>query len=118
LWQPLDRLGVALKMKSGDTGPVSASHPSTVLITTPESTDSLLTRAPRLLATLDAVVLDEIHLFDGGPRAGTISVVCCDASSMSSAIDRKRWAPPNLSSSTALLSRPLYRTRPAWRRAT
>ena len=43
-----------------------------LLITTPESTDSLLTRSPRLLAALQAVVLDEIHLFDGGVRGD-----CC-----------------------------------------
>lgn len=65
---PLAQLEVALGMKSGDTGPVSASRPPTVLITTPESTDSLLTREPRLLASLRAIVLDEIHLFDGGVR--------------------------------------------------
>ena len=61
-------LGVTLGMKSGDTGPVSASRPPTVLITTPESTDSLLTRGPRLFAPLRAIVLDEVHLFDGGVR--------------------------------------------------
>jgi ATP-dependent Lhr-like helicase len=65
---PLAQLQVTLGMKSGDTGPVSASRPPTVLITTPESTDSLLTREPRLLAGLQAMVLDEIHLFDGGVR--------------------------------------------------
>ncbi len=65
---PLESLGVALSMKSGDTGPVSVGQPPTVLITTPESTDSLLTRAPRLFTTLRALVLDEIHLFDNSPR--------------------------------------------------
>ena len=69
---PLERLGVSVAMKSGDTGPVSVSKPPTLLITTPESTDSLLTRAPRLLAPLRAVVLDEIHLFDNGPRGDHI----------------------------------------------
>ncbi len=64
----LEHLGVALSMKSGDTGPVSTRQPPTVLITTPESTDSLLTRAPRLFAPLRAIVLDEIHLFDNSPR--------------------------------------------------
>ena len=64
----LDLLHVSLSMKSGDTGPVSTANPPTVLITTPESTDSLLTRAPRLFVTLRAVVLDEIHLFDHSPR--------------------------------------------------
>lgn len=65
---PLAQVQVTLGIKSGDTGPVSASRPPTVLITTPESTDSLLTREPRLLAGLQAVALDEIHLFDGGVR--------------------------------------------------
>ncbi len=68
LASPLAQLEVTLGMKSGDTGPVPVSRPPTVLITTPESTDSLLTREPRLLASLRAIVLDEIHLFDGGVR--------------------------------------------------
>lgn len=65
---PLETLQVSLAMKSGDTGPVSTERPPTLLITTPESTDSLLTRAPRLFATLRALVMDEIHLFDNSPR--------------------------------------------------
>ncbi len=68
LVHPLALLQVTLSMKSGDTGPVSSANPPTVLITTPESTDSLLTRAPRLFTTLRAIVLDEIHLFDHSPR--------------------------------------------------
>ena len=68
LRRPLEDLAIPFAMKSGDTGPVSTSHPPAVLITTPESTDSLLTRAPRLFAPLRAIVLDEIHLFDDGPR--------------------------------------------------
>ena len=65
---PLERLGVSAGMKSGDTGPVSREAPPALLVTTPESLDSLLTRAPRVLATLRAVVLDEIHLVDDDPR--------------------------------------------------
>lgn len=65
---PLERLGVPLGMKSGDTGPVSSSVPPALLVTTPESLDSLLTRSPRVLATLRALVLDEIHLIDDTPR--------------------------------------------------
>jgi ATP-dependent Lhr-like helicase len=68
LVRPLADLRVTLALKSGDTGPVPSRRPPAVLITTPESTDSLLTRAPRLVATLRAVVLDEIHLFDATPR--------------------------------------------------
>lgn len=65
---PLRALGVSVAMKSGDTGPLSARRPPTVLFTTPESTDSLLTRAPRLFRTVEGVVLDEIHLFYDSPR--------------------------------------------------
>ena len=65
---PLEQLDIPFGMKSGDTGPVSTTHPPALLITTPESTDSLLTRAPRLLTDLRAIVLDEIHLLDGGQR--------------------------------------------------
>ena len=65
---PLAQLGVSLAMKSGDTGPVSSRTAPRVLVTTPESLDALLTRAPRIFTTLRALVLDEIHLFDDGPR--------------------------------------------------
>lgn len=68
LRRPLQSLSVSLGQKSGDTGPVSISRPPTVLITTPESTDSLLTRAPQLFIPLKAIVLDEIHLFDRSVR--------------------------------------------------
>ena len=68
LLPPLSDLGISLMMKSGDTGPVPVQQPPTVLITTPESLDSLLTRAPRLFGSVQAIVLDEIHLFDATPR--------------------------------------------------
>jgi len=59
---------IPVGMKTGDTGPVAVQRPPAILITTPESTDSLLTRAPRLFRQLQAIVLDEIHLFDNSPR--------------------------------------------------
>ncbi|MBA3532217.1 MAG: DEAD/DEAH box helicase [Ardenticatenales bacterium] len=65
---PCKEMRVRLAMKSGDTGPLSSRNPPTILLTTPESTDSLLTRVPRLFVYLRAVVLDEIHLFDGSVR--------------------------------------------------
>ena len=53
-------------MKTGDVA-MAAQTPA-LLLTTPESTDSLLTRSPRLFTELQAIVVDEIHLFDGTPR--------------------------------------------------
>ncbi len=58
--------GITVGMKTGDVA-LSARVPA-ILITTPESTDSLLTRSPRLFTELQAIVLDEIHLFDGTAR--------------------------------------------------
>jgi len=60
--------GIVVGMKTGDVGPVAAQRPPAILLITPESTDSLLTRAPRLFRQLQAIVLDEIHLFDNSPR--------------------------------------------------
>ncbi|HRQ39302.1 MAG TPA: DEAD/DEAH box helicase [Chloroflexota bacterium] len=61
---------VTIGMKTGD---VTLPQPlPAILITTPESTDSLLTRAPKTVASLQAIVLDEIHLFDNTPRGDHI----------------------------------------------
>ncbi len=57
---------VRLAMKTGDVWGWRTT-PS-LLITTPESADSLLTRNPRLFITLQAIIIDEIHLFDNTPR--------------------------------------------------
>ncbi|MCA9930508.1 MAG: DEAD/DEAH box helicase, partial [Anaerolineales bacterium] len=63
---------ITLRMKTGDTGPVDAVNPPAILVTTPESTDALLARSPRLFIHLQAVVLDEVHLFDNTPRGDHI----------------------------------------------
>lgn len=59
---------ITVSQKTGDTPAFSARRASDILITTPESTDSLLCRIPRLFSTLQAIVIDEIHLFDNTPR--------------------------------------------------
>jgi len=65
---PCEKLTIPLAMRSGDTPYLSVKTEPKLMITTPESTDSLLTRNPRLFTKLRAIVLDEIHLFDHGPR--------------------------------------------------
>jgi len=64
--------GVTIAMKTGDTGPVGIQRPPSFLLTTPESVDSLLTRSPRLFSSLQAIILDEIHVFDNTPRGDHI----------------------------------------------
>jgi ATP-dependent Lhr-like helicase len=68
LLSPFESLGLSLAMKSGDVPFLSLSEQPSVLITTPESTDSLLARVPRLFTELSAIVLDDIHFFDLGVR--------------------------------------------------
>lgn len=62
----LAETAVTMAMKTGDT--TLPQQMPAILLTTPESTDSLLTRAPRLFLGLQMIVLDEIHLFDNTPR--------------------------------------------------
>jgi ATP-dependent Lhr-like helicase len=59
---------VTLALKTGDTGPIKTGQEPAILLTTPESTDALLTRNPKLFGHLQAIILDEIHLFDNTPR--------------------------------------------------
>jgi len=65
---PLDAMRLPLSVKTRDQNTFRPDRPSPLLITTPESLDSLLTSHARLLANLRGVVLDELHLFDGTPR--------------------------------------------------
>ena len=62
----LAQTDVTIGMKTGDT--ILPSQMPTILLTTPESTDSLLTRSPKTFLGLQMIVLDEIHLFDNTPR--------------------------------------------------
>ena len=72
---PLAALGLRLDRRTSDHRAEAARVPQThVLLTTPESFDSLLCRGRRrrpdghALAGVVAVVLDEVHLLHGGPR--------------------------------------------------
>jgi ATP-dependent Lhr-like helicase len=72
LFPALDHLGMSLVRRTGDHPAVIKDAPA-VLLTTPESFDSMLCRARgsdgrHPLAFVDAVVLDEIHLLHGTPR--------------------------------------------------
>ena len=76
LHAPLQGLDLALKRRTGDHHD-SLSSPPNVLLTTPESFDSLMCRGRdnrlgHALAHVIAVVLDEIHLLHGSPRGEQI----------------------------------------------
>ncbi len=67
LCHPLDQLRINLGRKTADHGLLD-DNDVRVLITTPESVESLLSFRREALERLQVVVLDEIHLLDGSPR--------------------------------------------------
>ncbi|MBN2472309.1 MAG: DEAD/DEAH box helicase [Anaerolineae bacterium] len=72
---PLSALRIAFAVKTRDFNTFNADQPPALLITTPESLDSLLAGRARLFADLRAVVVDEIHLFDGTVRGDQLRVL-------------------------------------------
>ena len=74
LEQPLESLGLRLGVKTRDSAFRTAAPPD-MLITTPESADALLASAAPIFAGLRALVIDELHLFDGTPRGDQMRAV-------------------------------------------
>ncbi len=72
---PLEALRLPLSVKTRDQNTFRPDRPSPLLITTPESLDSLLTSHARVLANVRGVILDELHLFDGTPRGDHLRVL-------------------------------------------
>jgi ATP-dependent helicase Lhr and Lhr-like helicase len=75
LAQPLEKLAVGMRVKTGDEPALNANRPPELLLTTPESLDSLLANAPRLLKDVRAVVLDELHIFDNTVRGDQLRIL-------------------------------------------
>src|SRR5919202_2745210 len=72
---PLRSLGISLGVKTHDLSTFRAARPADVLITTPESADSLLAADAKLMANVRAIVVDEVHLLDGTPRGDQVRVI-------------------------------------------
>ncbi|MGB7054658.1 MAG: DEAD/DEAH box helicase [bacterium] len=75
LLQPVSYINIAIGVKTGDRPQLTAKNVPNVLLTTPESFDSLLTRRPKLFLELKAVILDEIHLLDNTPRGDQLRIL-------------------------------------------
>ncbi len=73
--QPLEQLAIAMQIKTGDEPALKSNRPPQLLLTTPESLDSLLANRPRMLKDVGAVVLDEIHLLDNTARGDQLRVL-------------------------------------------
>jgi ATP-dependent Lhr-like helicase len=75
LRQPLEQLAISMQIKTGDEPALKSHHPPQLLLTTPESLDSLLANRPRMLKDVCAVVLDEIHLLDNTARGDQLRIL-------------------------------------------
>ena len=75
LQQPLEKLALSVQVKTGDDAALNAARPPALLITTPESFDSLLTNHPRMLKDIRAVVIDELHIFDSTVRGDQLRIL-------------------------------------------
>ncbi len=64
---PCKEAGIVLRRKTSDH-PLPEGMSVNFLITTPESTESLLTFNRNRLEDLRAILIDEVHLLDGSPR--------------------------------------------------
>ena len=72
---PLESVGLSLSVRTGDRPELRTTRPENVLLTTPESLDSLLCRYPRIWKDTRAVILDEIHLLDNTYRGDQLRIL-------------------------------------------
>jgi ATP-dependent Lhr-like helicase len=73
--QPLTKLALSLAIKTGDEPALKQNRLPDVLLTTPESFDSLLANHPRVLKDVRAVVLDELHLYEDTARGDQLCIL-------------------------------------------
>src|SRR5262249_20176871 len=72
---PLEKLAVRMQVKTGDEPTLNSNRPPELLLTTPESFDSLLANRPRMAKDIGAVVIDELHIFDGSVRGDQLRIL-------------------------------------------
>jgi len=72
---PLSEMGISTKLKHGDKPYISENNKCNVLITTPESLDSLICRRHDIFQYLQAIIIDEIHLLDNTFRGDHLRVL-------------------------------------------
>ncbi|MBI0583214.1 MAG: DEAD/DEAH box helicase, partial [Methanomassiliicoccus sp.] len=82
--QMLRPLGVRAALRSGDRKELDRDNPQDVLVTTPESLDSLLSHAPETVRGVRAIVLDELHMVDGTYRGDQLRVLLRRIASLAS----------------------------------
>jgi len=72
---PFSELGLSVAIKTGDRPQFDSTRPQAVLLTTPESLDSIICRHADILSGVNFVVLDEIHLIDRTYRGDQLRIL-------------------------------------------
>lgn len=70
---PLEKMGLRVGRRTGEHREISGTKPPHLVVTTPESLDSILTRNPTLLKQARFIVLDEVHILDKTPRGDQLT---------------------------------------------
>src|SRR5690606_11301324 len=65
---PIQTCRLQIDLKTGDSPTLNLKEPAQVLITTPESLDSMLSRRPQILQNVSAMMIDELHMMDNIAR--------------------------------------------------
>ncbi|MBQ8037917.1 MAG: DEAD/DEAH box helicase, partial [Proteobacteria bacterium] len=68
LQQPVSNIGLELALRTGDNPNYKVANPPHIVITTPESLDSLISRKPASFLYLESIIIDEIHLIHANGR--------------------------------------------------
>lgn len=75
IYEPLLSIAIKAEKKTGDSPYLNWKKPPDILITTPESLDSMICRHPHELNSVRAVVIDELHILDGNYRGDQLRVL-------------------------------------------
>ncbi len=81
---PLEKMGLRVGRRTGDHREISGRRPPHMVVTTPESLDSILTRTPELLKGVRFMVLDEVHMLDKTPRGDQLACLVSRVARISS----------------------------------
>lgn len=66
--QQIEDMGLSIAIRTGEIRQFKPNNPQDIIITTPESLDSMLCRNQKIIRNLEYVVLDELHLLHGSYR--------------------------------------------------
>ncbi len=75
LYPPLDRLRLRIGIRHGDRDDLVSGQTPHVLVTTPESMEVLLFRKDAALQTVQAIIIDEVHLLYNTQRGLQLSIL-------------------------------------------